>query len=316
MKLLLCIALFLAVVSCVPVAPKAPKTDCDICQTLIGAIEDWMENNKTETQIIDDFETLCYLVPLWTDVCDQIVVYGVDKVIAYIENDQPPSVVCGEIGICAAKKMVVHKAKPKPKARDENCFLCETVIETVEDWVENNASIAEIEQNLEALCALVPGLQAQCDAIVEQGVPQIVAWIQKNESPTQVCEQLGFCNTTLKFKFHKNPVKLNKALFRSKAKNPKDLECTICEGIISAIEGWVESNQTVQQIIQNLDQLCDLLGDPPQCTAIIAMGVNTIVQMLEKDETPQQVCQQLSYCTSPKPVFKNVMKPKAHVSLA
>jgi saposin len=233
MKIILCIALFVAIVSCVPVAPKLPKSDCDICQTLISAIENWVEDNKTETQIIEDFETLCYLVPLWTTVCDQVVVYGVDEVIKYIQNDQPPSVVCAEIGICSAKK--VHKPKPKPKSRDENCFLCETVIETIEDWVESNATEQQIEANLEALCALVPGFEAQCDAIVQQGVPQVVQWIQKNESPTQVCDQLGFCNATLKFKFHKKPVKLNKAVFRSKAKNPKDLQCTICEGIISAM---------------------------------------------------------------------------------
>jgi len=74
------------------------------------------------------------------------------------------------------------------------------------------------------------------------------------------------------------------------------------------MESWVENNQTTAEIIQQLDQLCELLDNPPQCLAIVAIGVNDVVDMIKKDYTPVQVCQQLNFCTTlPKP---KIFKPK------
>jgi hypothetical protein len=37
--------------------------ECDICQTVIGAVENWIESNYTETEITQLLETLCAYIP-------------------------------------------------------------------------------------------------------------------------------------------------------------------------------------------------------------------------------------------------------------
>lgn len=41
----------------------------------------------------------------------------------------------------------------------QNCATCELLVTGIESWLSNNATEAEIEQNLQQLCSLVPAFQ-------------------------------------------------------------------------------------------------------------------------------------------------------------
>jgi len=279
----------LVVLCCVAIAaarpqkPQKPQSDCDICETLVNAIESWMEDNKTVSQIEADLDTVCQWVPAFASVCEQFVAMGVPQIINYIKNNEDPLTLCSQMGLCAARKL-----------RDVNCYMCTYVIQSIEGWLEQNATVQQIEQNLEQLCSLIPGFESQCDAIVAQEVPQIVQWIEQNETPEDICSQLGFCNSTRKMKTKEFSAKHN--LLKQK---PRDANCFICETIISSVESWVENNATEQQIAQYLDTLCALVPSfQSQCDAVIAQGLTQIIQWIEQNQTPQQVCTNLGFCTS------------------
>jgi len=272
----LCIALALAK----PQKPQKPQTDCDICKTLIIAIESWLEANKTMAQIETDLDLVCQLAPPFAPVCEQFVAWGVPDIVNYIKTNEDPTTFCNQAGICATK------SQPKiVKPKDVNCYMCTYVIQSMESWLEQNATVNQIEQNLDQLCALIPGFESQCDAIVAQEVPQIIQWIEQNQTPDQICSQLGFCNSTRLIKQQK----------------PRDANCFICETIISSVEQWVENNSTEQQIEQYLDTLCALVpAFQAQCDSVIASGLTQILQWIEQNETPQQICTNLGLCTNGK----------------
>jgi saposin len=281
-KILVLVLVCLAVVFA---KPQKPQTDCDICKTLIQAIEGWMEQNKTVSQIEKDLDTVCQLAPAFDSVCETFVSWGVPEIVDWIETNEDPATVCSQMFICLAKK---------PKARQGDCYMCTYVIQSMESWLEQNATINEIESYLDQLCTLVPDLDAQCEAIVNTGVPKVVSWIEANESPTDVCTQLGFCGNSTR-------VKAMKAKAEAKARQD---QCFICETVISTVEQWVASNATEQEIEQYLDTLCTLVPSfQAQCDAIVATGVAKIVQWIEQNQTPQQICTNLGMCNSTMPMI-------------
>jgi saposin len=296
-KLLLIVVLCcVAFVAAKPQKPHRPQTDCDICKTLIDAIESWIEDNKTISQIESDLDQVCAWVPPFAPVCDQFVAWGIPDIVNYIKNNEDPTTFCTQIGICAAKKAKAPKVSKAPKKpKDINCDMCTYVIQSMESWLEQNATVQQIEQNLETLCALIPGFTAQCDAIVLQEVPQIIQWIEQNESPNDICTQLGFCNSTRRLKG-------KEAVLKQKLVKPppkQGANCFICETIITSIESWLEQNATEAQIEQYLDTLCTLVPSfQAQCDALIAQGLTQIIQWIEQNQTPQQVCTNLGLCTN------------------
>jgi len=271
--------------------PHKAQTDCDICKTLIDAIESWIEDNSTISQIESDLDQVCSWVSPWATVCDQFVAWGIPDIVNYIKTNEDPTTLCSQMGLCSAKKPKAPKKIPK----DVNCDMCTYVIGAVETWLEQNATVQQIEQNLEQLCDLIPGFTAQCDAIVVAQVPQIVQWIEQNETPTSICTQLGFCTSTRKMKAKEGLVKQKPA----KQIPKQGANCFVCETIISSIESWLEQNATEQQIEQYLDTLCALVPSfQAQCDAVIAQGLSQIIQWIEQNQTPLQVCTNLGLCTN------------------
>jgi len=268
-----------------------PEADCDICQTLVQAIEGWMEQNQTETQIEADLDTVCKYMTIWDSVCETMVNTGVPQIVQWIETNEDPNVVCSQIGICAAKKLnrPVFNMPKVHKPQDVNCDMCTYAVGAVEDWLESNATEQEIEQNLEQFCALFPD-QQDCDNVVVAEVPQIVKWLDQNETPTQVCDQLGLCNSTRVVKPKAKP--------QTVKPKPQDVNCDMCTYAVGAVEDWLENNATEQEIEQNLEQFCALFPDEQDCDNVIVAEVPQIVKWLEQNESPTQVCDQLGLCNS------------------
>ena len=101
---------------------------------------------------------------------------------------------------CATKKSaaaaVVVAAPPARVAapQDGFCSICEAIVGFVESYIEQNATEAQIQARLDAACALTGPYATECKALVDQYLPQIIQWVEKNETPDQICAQIGVCN--------------------------------------------------------------------------------------------------------------------------
>ena len=77
------------------------------------------------------------------------------------------------------------------------------------------------------------------------------------------------------------------------------LVCTACEEVIGYVEDWVDANKTLEEIEVLLDELCEDLGGgifTTVCEQIVATGVEEILQYLEDNFTPEEVCVELGLC--------------------
>jgi len=166
----------------------------------------------------------------------------------------------------------------------QTCAECEQLVGAIEVWVENNATTQQIIQYLDQYCNLNPQLELECEALVSYGIPYVITWLQKNQyTPQQVCALLRVCSVEQK------PIKTN-----------ADPYCAYCTTVISSIETYLEANATQEEIIQKVDQLCQLLpsGFSLYCEVFIQNDLPSIIGYLNQNYTPQQVCTKIGLCSA------------------
>jgi len=165
----------------------APEDMCAECEILVQMIENWLEENTTVEEIEARLEAFCKYVPGYEQICDQLVVYGVEWFINFIDNNENPDQVCKQLKLCT------QVALPEDK-----CSECELLVSMVEKWLEENSTEAQIIAYLESLCKHVPGYEQICDQIMVYGVDWFVNYIMNNENPDAVCKQLHMCVSEMK----------------------------------------------------------------------------------------------------------------------
>jgi len=193
------------------------------------------------------------------------------------------------------------------------CSTCTTVIGIVENWATSNSTDQEIIEYLETLCNFFPGFGAVCDSIAQQGIEVVIQWIEQNESPDEICQQLGLCTSEktklpsakviqsiveakTKFgssKLVENFIKIHKPI----PKLPADIECTGCNEVIGVIENWLDNTQDQQTVIDTVEVVCTYMPDwETTCDSIVETGVPVVVDWIIKYENSTVVCNQLDLC--------------------
>jgi len=280
--------------------------ECGMCEYLVNLVEQYIAQESTESEIESAIEVICKFLPdSYESTCDAVIEAGIPQVIQWVESYENSTVVCGQLGLCSSSKPKPQIVKPQVKVSDSTlCSPCEFLIGAIESWAGSNASVTQIESYLDSLCTLVPTYSQVCAAIVNYEIPTLVQWIEQSESPADVCQQLGLCDSTKKVAAVQiKPIKPTKPV---KPVKPlviigDSTTCSLCQLVISTVESWVASNSTESQIETSLEVLCSLVpGFTQTCDSIIEAEIPTIVDWLEENESSQQVCQQLGLCDSSK----------------
>jgi len=283
--------LFVALLACIAFAPNTVKAqNCATCETIILLIEQWVEQNQTETQIIQYLDTICAAFPQYQATCDQIAQAGVTQIIQYIEQNETPEEVCTQLGQCSSKDAKIRQTA--------ECDTCEEAIGYIDNWLSNSNDQQEVITAVEVICTYFPEWSATCDAIVQAGVPQVINWILTNENATVVCTQLTLCGTA----------KVQPPAPKPAVTMPAQDSCTPCTIIVGYVEAWLNENATEAQIIGYLEIVCAALPSQYQqtCDTIVATEVPAIIQYLENGQTPEQICTAIGLCSSikPQPILK------------
>jgi saposin len=284
---------FLAVVFALCVVLSASKPvaaqNCALCEYVIQAVEGWVEQNSTVSEIETYLNKLCTLVPGFSSVCDAIANEGIEEVIALIQQYGNAQAVCTQLGVCTSAKTA-----PKPAVSGTDCAICETVISSIESWIASSQTQAEMVVSLDKLCQYVPGFSVTCDAIVEAGLPTVISWINTYENSTVVCEQLHVCSAAAIAKQHQEQQQIAARLGDS---------CSNCQTLISTMEDWLAKNATESWIEDELMKfVCVAVPSFEEtCDAIFKYGVPDTVNWIELYENPQTVCAQLGLCTATAP---------------
>jgi len=78
--------------------------------------------------------------------------------------------------------------------------------------------------------------------------------------------------------------------------NSTGLECDVCQFVAQEAEALLLTNKTLTQIETDLDSLCQKTKYDTLCESVVNTYLPKIIEFLEQEATPQQVCQQVGLC--------------------
>ena len=77
------------------------------------------------------------------------------------------------------------------------------------------------------------------------------------------------------------------------------IECYGCQLFVTAIDNYLESNKSISGLEQYATEACQFLGSYKSiCEEEVPQVVPLIVEYLEKELSPEQICQELGVCTN------------------
>merc|ERR1711965_434358 len=181
--------------------------------------------------------------------------------------------------VMALPSQSVHK-KVLARAQDSvACDACKFSVDKLESELELNSTVQELIAYADKACQYIPNnLTEEGDALVAQYMlPAIQALVNK-ATPDLVCSFVGLCT--------KSRIAVT------------GIECALCEAAVARAEVKLESNTTVAELTQWLDELCDKApaGYKGVCDNLVATYLSKIIDLLVADLPPTTVCTDLQLC--------------------
>jgi len=193
-------------------------------------VEAFVEQNKTETEILTELEKWCKAIPIpsWASECVSIVATSGPDIIKLVIAKENATVVCQQVGLCSQLVRVPHhkyslrpvhstfktpssphtsSKKPsltkKPEAPESvECSVCTYLVGYAEQYVKENRTETQILSALDDVCKAL-GIQSwvkECQTMVNAEGPMIIDLLEKAENPDTICSQIGFCSSASRVK--------------------------------------------------------------------------------------------------------------------
>ncbi len=182
---------------------------CIICEYIISYLDKALTNKTNEEEIKQALEEVCDVLPSSVkNQCDSFVEAYTDMVIQLLTGEVTPKEVCGYLGLCqnniqmGFQSPILGAGGPGPvmmpleqEANDKPyCTICEYVINTVDQMLEDNKTEKEIEVALDKVCYVLPAsVKKNCLDLVRDYTDQMIHMLVNNYPPQQVCSKLALC---------------------------------------------------------------------------------------------------------------------------
>ncbi|XP_025114788.1 uncharacterized protein LOC112576500 isoform X2 [Pomacea canaliculata] len=211
--------------------------ECALCQLVISEVNKLLGNNRTETAIIKAVETVCDLMSgdLKLQCQSEVQNYG-PAVIDLLQHLDDPETVCQAIKFCLPKLPLAAGREVETQAvavrEGELCLICDTLLNYVEEGLNQQATVEEVEKLLNDVCKLFPtDLTSECSLLVQQFTPLIMQLLAEEVNPKAICETIKLCpspNSTSHPKFlGLDPCTFGPAYWCAKLENAE--ECGVVE---------------------------------------------------------------------------------------
>jgi len=194
-----------------------------------------IESNKSESEILNDFDAFCKALPVGKTECTSIVnQYG--PVIIQMLLNNASAEVCADLDLCSSSVSagrVGFSAKHKGvsvKGSPLECSVCTLLANYAVKQIESNKTESEIIGSFDDFCNVLPVGKSECTSIVNQYGPVIVQMLLNNAS-AEVCADLGLCSSAV-------------------SAGPSSLRAT-CEQLVAAGQQVIAEHKTAAAILSS-----------------------------------------------------------------
>ena len=303
---------------------------CTVCQLLLHYIQEELSDARNADEIKQLVGRSCDKIPTaFRGNCHNFInIYG-DAIIALLVQEIDPREVCPQLKMCPQNVIDAEIIAPESmdvKVNEESkptCPLCVLVITEAEDYIKNERTKESAKKALDKVCSrLPPKPQLQCTDFVETYYDELLEKLISDFAPKDVCKDLKLCPTMIErldenilrfgieksdeipylggdidtneipdFTINGQPIKAKESIGSG--------ECMLCVEVIGGAEGKISKNMKKEQIETILLRECSRFhAYEGICDNFVKKNTDQIIELLTKQLSPKQICQQLSLCVA------------------
>lgn len=282
-------------------------SECETCKAIVEEVQSLAQNPAIQKEIVDYLKTdVCKYFGKSKDQCSMAVEKFAPTVFKFLSTWLDPDARCRGFGFCPSSRLSassvssvnnIHKdaakipsLKPHEVSNQNECALCELVLNAIKSMLAKNATEEEIIEGLDKVCSMLPGtLNATCKDFVNEYVPAILAMLRQEVDPEQVCALLGLCSSKLGT--------FNKLVT---AQGKSGDTCFVCKAVVQYIQALLEDKSSLSEIEKLMKKVCNFLPDSmkSQCVDIVDTYGALIAHMIATEYTPEQICKVIKLCSS------------------
>jgi len=255
------------------------SSSCEMCEFALNEVFSVLRDHDNQRMVKNVLESICYRLPNSIErSCENFVEKYTATIINMIVNGLSPDEICRAIDLC-------REVRPPPKGT--GCVLCEYVISTLDNMIEDKSNVEEIKAALESLCSYLPSsISKECNAFIENYTSLIIDYLTKGLDPDEICTELGICR------------EVGNVIEQEVGPPLKDTGCVLCEYVITTLDGMLEDKTNVAEIKAALESLCSYLPSTisKECNAFIETYTDVIIDYLTKGISPEQICTEIGLC--------------------
>lgn len=295
---------------------------CTVCQYFLHFIQEELSDAKNEDEIKEAVGRTCDKFPMGLrGNCHNFVnLYG-DAVIALLVQEVDPRDLCPQLKLCPTSVDDVEIIAPGTmdvQINEESkptCPLCVLVVKEAEDYLKNEKSKESVKKALDRVCSrLPPKPQLQCTDFVQSYYDELLEKLISDFAPKDVCSELKLCPTLIgggldddiiRVGIERADIDTNQIPDETISGQPINAmestgsgECMLCAEVVGGAEHKIAKGMKKEPIEDILLRECSRFTFYEGiCDTFVKQNSDKIIELLAKQLSPKQVCQQLSLCT-------------------
>ncbi|CAL8094179.1 unnamed protein product [Orchesella dallaii] len=281
---------------------------CALCTFTVEKLIDLVGKNMTKAQIDAAAEEVCKVMPrsIQEDCLSFMRNYG-DQVAEMILIYGTSHGVCAAIHLCLMspppQKIVIESQLPMDRYLPQSvtldrvneidavnndspgCVICEFVITTLDQQLQDNATEEEIKDKVENACTYLPKtVEGRCKVLIETFGEEIIQYLSQEVDPAEICSRLGLCKDTKK----KNDAIRHLNMDR----------CELCMLVSDYLSTFLEESDVDKTIEYYVEKTCALIPQSyrQECNALIEDYGTYILNLLAQETDKGKVCAQVQLC--------------------
>ena len=174
------------------------------------------------------------------------------------------------------------------QANSPSCVMCEYVINSLDNYIEDRSNEAKIKKAVESICDKMPGsVKAKCDKFVETYEPAIVAFIVNNIDSDKMCSMLHLCGSEQNLLQSNTEISLK-----------SDSSCEMCEFVMSEVFSVLKDPSDQEMVKNVLESICYRLPNSIErgCEDFVDKYTSVVIDFLVSGLSPDEVCSALQLC--------------------
>jgi hypothetical protein len=169
-------------------------------------------------------------------------------------------------------------SQKKIEIPNDDCGICNYIVAHSEEHISNSTTEKDAKFTMRKICETLPRKrQAKCLNMIQENSKRMIRMISKKEDSSIICSEMHICSIP--------------------QKNITD--CTFCKYASVRIEGFLNRNHTLFDLINFADNFCEDVSENyyESCTNLMNIYYFEIIERLMDRTNPIDACEAVKLCS-------------------